>query len=117
MPQHRAPATRHVGATILRLRRFESLDSYIAKPHYRRSLIFVSAGSLTRFGGIFTVSQKPPFMRDQPMVSTGDFNGNAGLWCARRAVALVVISIGWRHLSSHKVHFRPIGAFQTEHKR
>jgi hypothetical protein len=34
------------------------------------------------------------------------------LWCARRAVAFAVISIGYRDPLQHKVHFGPKGVFE-----
>jgi hypothetical protein len=38
----------------------------------------------------------------------------ACLWCARRAVAFVVISIGCLGHLKYKVHFPPISAFQAD---
>jgi hypothetical protein len=34
------------------------------------------------------------------------------LWCARRALAFVAISMGCKDLSRHKVHFDPESAFE-----
>jgi hypothetical protein len=39
---------------------------------------------------------------------------NVGLWCARRAVAFVVVSMSYLACLKHKVHFLPISAFRAQ---
>jgi len=49
-------------------------------------------------------------MRREELLNTKGLN--VGLWCARRAVVFIAISMSYKGLSNHKVHFEPKSVFQ-----
>jgi hypothetical protein len=49
-----------------------------------RKPYFLIGGQPNSLGGIFTVRQKPPFMRDQLMASARDFNSKPGFMVRAR---------------------------------
>ena len=65
-------------------------------------------------GGIFTVRQKPPFMRDQLMASVSDFNSKRGFMVRSEGGEDGSNLNNLPRWAKREVHFAPIGAFQAQ---
>ena len=71
-------------------------------------------GQPNSLGGIFTVRQKPPFMRDQLMASVSDFNSKRGFMVRSEGGEDVSNFNNLPRWAKGEVHFPPIGAFQAQ---
>jgi hypothetical protein len=58
---------------------------------------------------MFTIRQKPPFMRDQ-LIARAISTPNVGLWYARMGIAFLAILMAYPSAANHKVTIKPNGA-------